>query len=83
MFPWSETESSGTCQLFSRAGLVALANGTLIVFSDDCDGTPILSEPRSWTLSGSVRVRVLCLTAWLLNSSYSGFEAVNGEYADV
>jgi hypothetical protein len=51
--------------------------------SDDCGGTPILSEPWPSTLVGSVRVRVLCLTAWLLIKSYNGFEVVSGEYAGV
>jgi hypothetical protein len=83
MLPLSETESSGTCQLLTRPGFVELPNGMRTESSEDCGAAPILSEPRSWTLSGSVRVRVLCLTAWLLVSSYSGFDASSGEYADV
>ena len=83
MFPLSEMESSGTCQLLARPGLVELPNGIRIESSEECGAVPIVSEPRSWTLSGSVRIRVLCLTAWLLISSYNGFEAISGEYADV
>lgn len=83
LLPFSETESSDTCQLFPRREPVALLKGMRTVPSCACGDRPSCREPRSLVLSGRVKVSVLCFSAWLSFISYSGFEVVTGEYADV